>query len=170
MKLKNHLTFGAWAFYIGEGDEQIRVPAEGFLRTKRALINAVRDTMMSLASQGKDEYMKRAEEEAAAMNLPIADYFDAIVQHQICTRMSSSKGVCLPSGIGDKIHSFVANVDAAAARMPAPVRKTYEQVAAAVTKKILGTAHTKLSGCSSCGGTKSFRKSTWNMGRAGRLK
>lgn len=170
MKLKNHLTYGSWAFYIGEGDEQVRVPTEGFLRTRRALVNAVRDHLSALASQGKPEFLHRAEEEAAAVDMSIGRYIEAIVEHQICIRMSSSRQHCAPSGIGDKLHSFVASVDDAVAKLPKPVRKMFEKVSEAVTKKISGESHQRLSGCSACGGSRSFKKNTWNLGRAGRMR
>lgn len=170
MKLKNHLTFGSWAFYIGEGDEQIRVPAQGYLRTRRSLVNAVRDTLTTLAAQGQPDFLRRAEEEAGAVDMSIGRYIETLVEHQICLRMSNNRQFCLPSGIGDKLHSFVASVDSAVSKAPSPVRRVFERVAEAVTKKVSGEAHKRLSGCSACGGSRSFRKDTWNLGRAGRLR
>ena len=170
MKLKNHLRYGTWAFYIGEGEDTIRIPNEGFMKSRTAITQAVMSTMDVLASQGKPEYKENALKEAKMMGLSSHDFIAALIEHQICVRTTERKGLCLPSGIGDRIHSAVALVDSVTEAAPAPVKKVVQSIAQKVTKAISGTTHRRFSSCSSCGGTRSMSSKNLNMGRAGRMR
>ena len=168
MKLKKPLQYGTWSFYIGEKDEY-RVPVEGFARSRQALVSAVYLMLQHLSKQGKPEYLARATEEAAKMKVDITEYLKMVVEHQICVR-APSKDLCQSSGLGDKLHSFVAAIDSVTERAPSPIKTAYQSVAKVVTKAISGEAKPKLSSCRSCGGTKSFSGKMFNLGRAGRMR
>jgi hypothetical protein len=169
MKLKNHLQFGNWVFYIGENDD-IRIPAEGSVRTKRAAIQMVASMFDRLAAQGEPGYKQRAEEEAKAMGISYVDFLGRIIEHQICLRMSSSEK-CLPSGIGDKIHSFIGEVEDTIERAPKPLKAVGQAIIRKSLQLVNGNKKaTRARSCGSCGGTKSFTKSAWNFGRAGRMQ
>jgi len=170
MKLKNHLSYGSWYFILGDGDEEIRVPSEGFLKSRPQLARAVIAMMASLAKQGNTGFLSRAEEESKSMKMNLLRYVETVIEHQICVRMNGDKNWCLPSGYGDRLHSFVAKVDDTMEKAPTVVRKVYQKVAASVTEKLSGKASPRLSSCSSCGGTKKFSGKTWNLGRAGRMR
>jgi hypothetical protein len=166
MKLKKPLQYGTWSFYIGENDE-IRVPAEGFARTRPSLVHAVTLTLDKLAEQGRPEFKQRAEEEAKRMKIGLNQFLHIAVEHQICVR-AASRELCQSSGYGDKIHSFVGTIDDLAEAAPAPIKAAYQKVASAVTKAISGESKPRLSSCRSCGGTKSLSGKMFNLGRAGR--
>lgn len=172
MKLKNPLQYGTWAFYIGENDD-IRIPTEGFSRSKKGLMQAVDGMFQNLAKQGEPEYLQRAKAEAEKMGIPYMDFLGRLIEHQICVRMKDNNGICLPSGIGDKIHSFIGEVEDTIERAPKPL-KTLGQAIIRKSLKIVNknkvAAPTKAKTCSSCGGTKSFTKAAWNFGRAGRMQ
>jgi hypothetical protein len=174
MKLKRPLQYGTWAFFIGEDDE-IRVPYEGFARTRPALVSTVHQTLLKLAEQGRPEFLDRAKEEAALMKMDLNNFLHAAVEHQICVR-SANKDICQSSGIGDKIHSFVAKIDDAVLGVQSEpeketvVAKAYKAVAQSVTEKISGQAKPRLSSCRSCGGSRSFSGQRLNIGRAGRMR
>jgi hypothetical protein len=170
MKLKNHLQYGTWAFYIGEDEDTIRIPSEGFARNRKAIVSAVIGTFDSLASQGKPEYKENAQKEAEMMKLQYSDFIASLIEHQICVRTTERKGLCLPSGIGDRIHAAVALVDSVTEAAPTPVRKAVQGIAQKVTKALSGKATKRFSGCSSCGGTRNFSAKNLNMGRAGRMR
>lgn len=172
MKLKNPLHFGTWAFYIGDNDE-IRVPVEGFARTKSSLVQAVDGMFQTLAKQGEPGYLERAKEEASAMGLSYQQFLGKIIEHQICVRMPANNQYCIPSGIGDKLHSFIVSVEDAIESAPSPIKSVGTaiiQKSLKIVNKKTSTAPVKAKTCSACGGSKSFTAKAWNFGRAGRMQ
>lgn len=181
MKLKNPLSYGTWAFYIGENDE-IRVPAEGYLKTRQAMVNAVHQTLLTMAAQGRKEFLDTVEQEAKKVNVPVMAFLQNLVEHQICVR-SPSKELCRSSSIGDKLHSLVAALDSTILGeeenseqgedgpkvRSSIVAKAYRSIAKTVTKKISGEEKPRLSSCRTCGGTRSLSGKMFNLGRAGRM-
>ena len=140
------------------------------MKSRPAMVNVVLATMQNLESQGKPEYMQRAKEEAEYMGVDIRTFLQMAIEHQICVRTVNSRDICLPSGLGDKLHSFVAKIDSVTEKAPSPIKSVVQRVAKTVTKTLSGEEHRHFSRCSSCGGSRSFSKKTWNLGRAGRLQ
>ena len=135
------------------------------------MVSTIIATLEALAKQGESGYLQRAKEEAESMGLSLIDYTGRILEHQICLRSSNPSSICLPSGIGDKIHSFIVGVEDSIERAPSPIKtvgKTLIRKSIQLVNK--NKKATTARGCGSCGGTKTFTKSAWNFGRAGRMQ
>jgi hypothetical protein len=173
MRIKNTLSFGSWEFFIGEpGEEEIRVPIEGFIRSQRSIINAVSLQFDSLSLQGFPKYKEKALEEAKMMNLPYNIYLGKLIEHQICLRHGGlSSGICSSSGFGDKIHYMAEKVDTLIDKTPPVIQRIASTFIKSVTHQkgsSVGAKRVRLGGCGGCGGRRVYTSQGKNLGRAGR--
>ena len=91
--------------------------------------------------------------------IPIDPNLIKIIEHQICLRHKDPKSACYSGGLGDDIHLNLSK----------PLLRSIEMVAKGVHANGVARMAKKLSGCSSCGGTKTYKKGVNNLGRAGTL-
>jgi len=173
MKLKNPLSFGSYAFYIGEGEDTIRIPSAGFSNSKNRVVDGIISMFDALAAQGEPGYKDRATEEASRLSIPYTKYIGLLLEHQICIRAGGMKsGICQGSGLGDTLHSFSGKVDDTIEKAPDFIKKPLQKlISSTVLRKETGDIRRtgRVSGCSGCGGTRTFTKAAWNFGRVGRL-
>lgn len=174
MKLKRPLNFGRWEFFVEQDSgEEYRIPAAGFAKSSRGLSILVDAYFNSQAMQGKPEYLDSAKKEARALHIEYWDYLTNLIEHQICLRNGGSGGkLCNSSGLGDDLHSLAEGVDSIIEKSPKIVKKVVATALRSTLlrgKKISNNVQPRLSGCSACGGSKSYNKQGNNLGRAGRL-
>jgi len=173
MRLKNPLSFGSYAFYIGEGEDTIRIPSAGFSNSKNRVVEGIISMFDTLAAQGEPGYRDRAVAESQRLGKSYSQYISLLLEHQICLRAGGLKsGICQGSGLGDTLHSFSGKVDDAIEKAPSIIKKPLQKLISSTvlrgeSKDIRRTG--RVSGCSGCGGTRTFTKAAWNFGRVGRL-
>ena len=163
MTLKDPRKFTLWKFSMLniETGREFTVPIDGKpAQSLQSLTATVVAQMGEFDRISNGEYTKLAREEANKIGISFPAYVSLLIQHQICLT-----GIvpCYSSGIGDTIHTIFKKVDGVVDRLPAPLKSMAKAITKAITKQ------EKFGGCSSCGGSKSFKPKVNNLGRAGTL-
>ena len=127
----------------------------------------------TLATQGESGYKDRAVAESRRLGKSYSQYIGELLEHQICLRAGGlSSGICQGSGLGDTLHTFSGKVDDTIEKAPDFIKKPLQKlISSTVLRKESGDIRRtgRVSGCSGCGGTRTFTKAAWNFGRVGKL-
>lgn len=167
MYLKKPQFFGQWKFIaIDPSGNEISIPREGVEKTKEALVHKVFSQLKSFDEATDGRYLEKVRKQAQKHGLELQEYIAKVVEHQVCLRGSPT--LCWDDGFGDTLHSFAMKVDNWVESLP--VGSTAARAAVRVATFIAtGKSQRRLSGCSKCGGTRTFSPDANNLGRAGTL-
>lgn len=168
MTIKDTARFGGWFFYMLDPFDlkEIRIPAGNNPEHGiHQLVNRVISQMQEFDKVTNNEYTKKAKERARELSVTFEQYILKLVHHQICLRNQHIPGFCYSNGIGDSIHELLSGVDKVVAKLPSSLR----DAATKIIKKITPSKSATLGGCAVCGGSRSFKPKSDNLGRAGKL-
>jgi len=159
-----------WVFWIKHESYEIRIPAKGTYSDIQRLSSDVVSQFKELDSRG-GEYMKTLEAGAAKLGLDPRAYLIKVIHHQACLRISieDRNRLCYSDGIGDDLHILAGKIDNLIDRAPKILSRLASVAVAGATKLATGRSSPTLSGCQTCGGTKSFEQNKNQLGRSGTL-
>lgn len=149
----------------------IRIPSNsGGAKNIPELSNMIIQQVAEWDRITNNTYSQQARKEAADLKLTWTAYWAKVVEHQICLRAHDQKKVCWNDGFGDTLHRAASMVDDLIDKSPRILKTIGQGIAKMATKVATGKSNKKLSGCSSCGGTKVFDpEKKRNLGRVGKL-
>jgi len=166
MTIRNPNNFSNWEFFIQAPDgEEVKLKSSTLYKLTDLVIQQI-----NVWDSETPGFSDGARQEARDIGLTWYDYIKYSIQHQICVRRDGvSTGLCWKDKLGSKLLALSHGIDDAIAKAPSIIRKVGEALTQTATLMATGESKKKLSGCSVCGGRKTFQPSKRNLGRAGRM-
>ena len=134
-----------------------------------------------VVANGMDTLTDKTASQFRNLGMEVPENLREIIEHQICLRQPNPTQACWSSGIGDDLHHkwikpFLTRVaDALEGKQPAfpdkatrsPKRRFTGMISQAA--KTVAKAARRVASCGSCGGSRTYKQGTNNLGRAGQL-
>jgi len=134
-----------------------------------------------VVANGLDTLTDKTASQFRNLGMEVPENLREIIEHQICLRQPNPTSSCWSSGIGDDLHHkwikpFLTRVaDALEGKQPAfpdkatrsPKRRFTGMISQAA--KTVAKAARRVASCGSCGGSRTYKQGTNNLGRAGSL-
>lgn len=163
MKVAQHNQVSEWKFSMLSPDGRtVELGPFGSIYT---LVNQIMSYIGVYDGMTENKYSEKLKEQAAIVtDGNLEKYVKLLAEHQMCINNKAIK--CWSGGVGDDVHTVISKVEGFVIdNAPEPIVRLVRRFATAVTK---GKSST-VTGCSSCGGTRTMDPKVNNLGRAGTL-
>jgi len=131
-------------------------------------------------ANGIETLLNKTEAQFRNLGMEVPENLREIIEHQICLRQPNPTASCWSSGIGDDLHHkwikpFLTRV-ADTLDKPTPFpdkatrspKRTFTSFVSKATKAAASTIR-RVASCGSCGGSRTYKQGSNNLGRAGTL-
>lgn len=133
-----------------------------------------------VSANGLDTLVDKTSAQFKNLGMEVPENLREIIEHQICLRQDNPLSACWSGGFGDDLHHkwinpFLTKVADTLDKTPSfpdratrSPRRNFTSVISKAAKAVAQTAR-RVASCGSCGGSRTYKQGSNNLGRAGSL-